>query len=90
MALIEIPSALQKFSAGQKSVNVSAPTLALAINELEEKFPDLKGKLVTGAQQIPRFISIFVGQDDVKYQDGLQTQLNDKTRVSILVAIAGG
>jgi molybdopterin converting factor small subunit len=37
-----------------------------------------------------RFVNVYVGDEDVRFLDGLQTHLSDGTSISIIPAVAGG
>jgi molybdopterin converting factor small subunit len=39
---------------------------------------------------VRRFINIYVGEEDIRFLDGLKTALKDKDAISIVPAIAGG
>jgi molybdopterin converting factor small subunit len=39
---------------------------------------------------VRRFINIYVGEEDVRFLDGLKTKLNTGDQISIVPAIAGG
>ncbi|HEU4867900.1 MAG TPA: MoaD/ThiS family protein, partial [Actinomycetota bacterium] len=40
--------------------------------------------------EIRRFVNIYVGEEDVRFLDGLDTKLEGGNLVSILPAVAGG
>ena len=37
-----------------------------------------------------RFVNIFVGEEDIRFLDGLKTELKGGEHISIIPAIAGG
>ena len=37
-----------------------------------------------------RFVNVYVSGEDIRFQDGLETQVNDGDEVTILPAVAGG
>jgi molybdopterin converting factor small subunit len=37
-----------------------------------------------------RFVNVYVGEEDVRFLDGLATVLDDDAKVSIIPAVAGG
>lgn len=90
MAKIELPPALQNFTKGNRKLQTPAKNLDEAIQFLELNFPGIKCKLVSSQGEILRFVSIFVDNEDVRYQEGLQTKLQPDSLVLILVAMAGG
>ncbi|MDO9182932.1 MAG: MoaD/ThiS family protein, partial [Bacteriovorax sp.] len=69
---------------------VKCITIAEAIDELEEKFPGIKIKILSDSNQIYNYITIFLGNEDIKYLKGLKTKLQPSDQITILVAVAGG
>ncbi len=49
---------------------------------LKERIMDEKG--------IRRFVNLYVGEEDIRFLDGLDTDLKDGDEVSIVPAVAGG
>jgi molybdopterin synthase sulfur carrier subunit len=89
MPLVEIPPAMQKLTGNQAAVEVAAGTLIEALTQIDKKFPGILEKIVY-ENKVRRYVSIFVDEEDVKFGQGLQTQLTSANRISILIAIAGG
>jgi molybdopterin converting factor small subunit len=89
MPLVEIPPALQKLTGNQAAVAVEAGTLADALTQLDRRFPGILEKIVH-ENKVRRYVSIFVDAEDVKFGRGVQTPLTSTSRISILIAIAGG
>jgi molybdopterin synthase sulfur carrier subunit len=90
MATIRIPTPMRRYTNGERLITVTAATLAAAIAELDRRFPGLKERLVDGDGQPHRFVSIFIGEDDVRLLQGLDTPLLEDSEVSIIPAMAGG
>lgn len=90
MATVRIPTPLRKYTQGQETVSASAKTIAELITELETKHPGLKERLLDEKGQMRRFVNIFVGEDDIRFLQQLDTPLPDNAEVSIVPAIAGG
>jgi molybdopterin converting factor small subunit len=90
MATIRIPTPMRRYTNGERLITVSAETLAAAIAELNNRYPGLSERLLDGDGQLHRFVSIFVGEEDVRLLQGLATPLADHTEVSIIPAMAGG
>jgi len=90
MASLDIPPALQKFTQGQRKVQIQASTLGQAIDQADRLHPGIKQKLVSSSGEILRFISIFVDQEDVKYLKGLETPIQKESQILVLMAMAGG
>jgi molybdopterin synthase sulfur carrier subunit len=90
MANVRIPTPLRKLTLGQELVSVPAATVGELITALEAKHPGLRERLLDDKGQVRRFVNIFVGEEDIRFQKGLDTPLADGSDVSIVPAIAGG
>ena len=90
MATVIIPTPLRKFTNNTSKLEVTAATVAEAIQDLSTNFPDLKKHLLDDGGQIRTFLNIFVGDDDIRDLQNGQTSLTNETIVSIIPAIAGG
>lgn len=90
MATIRIPTPMRRFTNGERLITVSAPTLGAAIGELNSRFPGTRDRIVDANGELHQYVSIFVGEQDVRLLQGLDTALDDGSEVSIIPAMAGG
>ncbi len=90
MATIRIPTPMRRYTNGERLVTVNAGTLDAAIAELDQRFPGLRERLIDGDGQLHRFVTVFVGEQDVRLLGGLATPLEEQAEVSIIPAMAGG
>jgi len=89
MATVRIPTPLRSLTGGEEQVDVPGATLREVIETLEKKHPGIKDRLLDD-KGVRRFVNIYVGDEDVRFLDGLETKLSSSTEVSIVPAIAGG
>ena len=47
-------------------------------------------RLVDDKGEIRRFVNLYLGEEDIRFLDGKDTELKDGDEVSIVPAIAGG
>lgn len=87
---IRIPTPLRKFTAGQEAVEVEASTVGEALENLTETHPELRSKIFSDDGQVRRFVNVFANDEDIRFQEKLETPLKDGDQVSIIPAIAGG
>ncbi|RAL25439.1 molybdopterin synthase sulfur carrier subunit [Lujinxingia litoralis] len=87
---IRIPTPLRKFTEGQETVSVEASTVGEALTQLAEAHPGLKSKIFGNDGSVRRFVNIFANEEDIRFQDKLETPLSQGDTVSIVPAIAGG
>ena len=90
MATVLIPPPLRKYTQGASSVPVEAGSVAALIEELESKHPGIKERLCDANGAVRRFVNVFVGEEDIRFLDELQTAVAAGDEVSIVPAIAGG
>ena len=89
MATIRIPSPLRAYTNNQASVEVSGSTIGAALDNLTSQYPDLRQHLYEG-DQLRNFVNVFLGDEDVCFLDGLDTEIDDDASVRIIPSIAGG
>jgi len=77
-------------SGGAKTVEVAPGTLTDVIAALEAAHPGFADRLLDDDGALRKFVNIFVDDDDVRYLDGLATEVADGITVSIIPAVAGG
>lgn len=88
---VKIPAQLRNLTGGQSELNVdSASSVREMLDRIRESYPDLSERLVDESGQIRRFINIYVGDEDVRFLEGVDTSLDDASQVAILPAVAGG
>jgi molybdopterin synthase sulfur carrier subunit len=86
---VRIPSALRATTGGQAKVAIEGSTVGEVLDNLEEAYPGLRGRLRDESGTVNRFVNLFVGGEDVRLLDGLSTPLNGG-ELSIVPAVAGG
>ena len=90
MVSIKIPSQLRSETNQQDTVEVDAKTVEEAINQLILKFPSLQNKIFDENNKIRRYINIYLGDEDIRFLDFLNTKLEAEAEISLVPAIAGG
>ena len=68
----------------------SGDTLSGLIDDLDAKHSGFKGRLITPEGGLHRFVNIYIGEEDIRFLDGLKTELKAGDAISIVPAIAGG
>lgn len=87
---VRIPTPLRALTNGARLIEVGAADLSQAIDELDQKFPGFRARLIDERGEVLRFVNIFVNERDIRFLGGLQTPLTDGAEVSIVPAMAGG
>ncbi|HEX2029405.1 MAG TPA: MoaD/ThiS family protein [Nitriliruptorales bacterium] len=87
---VRIPSPLRRLSGGDAEVTVEAGDVRGAIAQLEAAHPGFADRLLDGDGRLRRFVNVFVRDEDVRFQQGLDTAVADGDVISIVPAVAGG
>jgi len=89
MATIKIPTPLRAYTGGNAEINVNGETVGAALTDLVSQHPDLKPHLYNG-EELRNFVNVFIGDEDIRYRDGLETSLEPGDNLRIIPSIAGG
>ena len=87
---VRIPTILRTYTGGESEVTAEGGTLADVLDDLEASYTGIRARILDDAGDIRRFVNVYVGNDDVRFLDGLGTATPDGTQLSIIPAVAGG
>ncbi|MBI1856322.1 MAG: MoaD/ThiS family protein [Chloroflexi bacterium] len=90
VAILKIPTPLRSYTNSQAEVSVRGANVAEAMGDLVEKFPTLKPHLYNHDGNLRPFVNLFVGENNIKDLQGLETPLDENARVILIPSIAGG
>lgn len=90
MATVQIPSSLRKYTAGEPAVSVEGQNVRELLDNLESAHPGIKERICETSGEVRRFVNIFVGDEDIRFLDNLDSSLQEGDEISIVPAIAGG
>jgi molybdopterin converting factor small subunit len=71
-------------------VTVEASTVREMVADLERQHPGIRERICEESGEIRRFVNVFVGDEDIRFLKGLDTEIPSGTQVSIIPAVAGG
>jgi molybdopterin converting factor small subunit len=86
---VRIPTPLRTLTGGADEVTAAGTTLGEVIEDLESRHPGIRDRLLD-TKGVRRFVNIYIGEEDVRFLDGLKTTLKAGDQISIVPAIAGG
>lgn len=86
---VRIPTPLRTLTGGEESVQADGGTVRQVIEDMEAKHPGIRDRLLDD-KGVRRFVNLYVGEEDIRFLDGLDTALNAGQEISIVPAIAGG
>jgi molybdopterin converting factor small subunit len=87
---VRIPTPLRTFTKGMDEVDAQGETVRAVIDDLEKSYAGIKDR-VCDDKGVRRFVNIFLNEEeDIRFLDGLDTQLKAGDSLQIVPAIAGG
>ena len=87
---VRVPTILRPYTQGASEVSVEGSTLTEVLDSLDTDYPGIKARVLDESGQLRRFVNVYVGNDDVRFAEGLQTTIAEGGQVSIIPAVAGG
>jgi sulfur-carrier protein len=87
---VRIPTVFRKFTNNEGVVEVEPGTIAAIVDQLDGRYPGLKGQLLTDGGELHRFVNVYVNDEDARYLDKLDTKVSEGDTVSLLPSVAGG
>jgi molybdopterin converting factor small subunit len=87
---VRIPTPLRSATGGESIVTVDAATVREMVADLDRQHPGIRDRICEESGEIRRFVNVFVGDEDIRFLQGLDTQIPPGTQVSIIPAVAGG
>ena len=87
---VRVPTILRTYTKGESEVSAEGATLSEVLDSLDTSYPGIKGRVVDEQGKLRRFVNVYVGNEDVRFAEGLGTSTPDGTQVSVIPAVAGG
>ncbi|MDX6614951.1 MAG: sulfur-carrier protein [Solirubrobacterales bacterium] len=86
---VKIPAQLKAATGGEAELEVEGSTVGEALDAVFEQHSDLRER-ITEEGDLRRFVNVYVSGEDIRFQDGLDTAVEDGAEITILPAVAGG
>ena len=86
---VKIPTQLRAATDGESSADVEGTTVGEVLDSLYERYGELRSRIAEDGG-LRRFVNVYVGGEDIRFLDGLETTVSDGDEVTILPAVAGG
>ncbi|GGM80399.1 molybdopterin synthase sulfur carrier subunit [Thermopolyspora flexuosa] len=87
---VRIPTILRTYTQGAAEVTGEGATLREVLQKLDADYPGIGARILDDQGRIRRFVNVYVGEEDVRFADGLDTATPDGSLISIIPAVAGG
>ena len=89
-ATVRVPSPLRKVTNGVATIAVEPGDVRSALAAVEAAHPGFAERVLDEHGELRRFVNVFVRDEDVRFQRGLETPVADGDVVSVVPAVAGG
>ena len=89
MPVVRIPTVLRSHTAGESKVDAAGSTVREVFGQLVADHPGLAEQLFED-QDVRGFINVYVDDEDIRYMDGLDTPVDERSEIAIMPAVAGG
>jgi MoaD family protein len=87
---VKIPTQLRAVTGGDAEATVDeAGTVGDVLDGLYDRYDGLRDRIAEDGD-LRRFVNVYVGGEDIRFLDGLETTVEDGDEVTILPAVAGG
>ena len=86
---VKIPTQLRAATGGATEAEADGETVGEALDALYDQFAELRDRIAEDGG-LRRFVNVYVGGEDIRFLDGLDTAVDDGDEVTILPAVAGG
>ena len=87
---VKIPTQLRSVTGGEAQATVEeAGTVGDVLDGLYDRYDGLRERIAVDGD-LRRFVNVYVGGEDIRFLDGLDTPVEDGDEVTILPAVAGG
>jgi molybdopterin synthase sulfur carrier subunit len=87
---VKIPTQLRAVTGGDAETSVDGGTVGEVLTALYAQYDGLRDRISDGDGALRRFVNVYVGGEDIRFLDGLDTEVASGGEVTILPAVAGG
>lgn len=90
MTTVYIPTPLRRLTAGASKLEVEGGSVGELIQAVDAQHPGVAAKILDDDGEVKRFINVFRNDDEIRSLEGLDTPVDERDRISIVPAMAGG
>jgi molybdopterin synthase sulfur carrier subunit len=89
VTVVRIPPTLREETGGARQVEAEGENVRDLLDDLAGRFPAL-GERILEDEAVAAFVNVYVGGEDIRTRDGLETPVQTTDTVILLPAMAGG
>jgi len=90
VATVKIPPVLRASVGGEREVSAEGSNVGDVLRSLAEQYPETQRQLFDEGGELNRYVNVYLGDEDVRVMDGLETAVDEGDTIMILPAMAGG
>jgi len=87
---VKLPTQLRDAAGNQAEAQVDGGTVGEALADLYEQHGELRSRMSDDGGGLRRFVNVYLGGEDIRFLEGLDTPVSDGDELTILPAVAGG
>jgi molybdopterin converting factor small subunit len=89
---IVLPRALAPYSHGTGTIALpdTCATVGDALARVQQQWPALIDRVLTEQGELRRHVNVFVGEESIRFLDGLATVVDDNATITVVPAVSGG
>jgi sulfur-carrier protein len=87
---VRIPTQLRPLVGGHDQVDATGTTVGEVIADLTTRHPGLSERLLDEGGGLRRFINVYVDDEDIRFLEGLDSEVAQGAHIAIIPAVAGG
>jgi molybdopterin converting factor small subunit len=90
MPIITIPNPLRPYVQGKAEVLVQGTTVGTALEDMLTQYPAFRPQLCKTDGSLRAFVNLFLGSQNVRDLQGMDTLIQPEDRLRLVPSIAGG
>ena len=87
---VKIPTQLRSVTGGAAEATAEGSTVAEVLDSLYTEHRELRERIAGDDGELRRFVNVYLGGEDIRFLEGLATEVPDGGELTILPAVAGG
>ena len=87
---VSVPTQLRTLTGGHSEVQADGSTIGDVIRTIDARYPGFAGRVLDDNGSIRRFVNVYLNSEDVRFLNGIDSEVPQSASISIIPAVAGG
>ena len=87
---VKLPTQLRAAAGNATEAQVKGGTVGEALDDLYTQHAELRDRIADDGGGLRRFVNVYLGGEDIRFLEGLETPVPDGAELTVLPAVAGG